>query len=58
MSNAANHPHPTDDRAQAYRHLPEVIPLEDTAASIKCDSPSEASGEENAFIAAAISAGG
>ena len=49
-----------DDRvgAQAYRHLPETISLAETVASMRGDSPPEASGERNDFIAAAINAGG
>jgi hypothetical protein len=35
-----------------------VISREDTVASVKGDSPAESGGEENAFIAAAINAGG
>jgi hypothetical protein len=60
MSNSAHDPHPTDDGAEAqkYRHLPEAISLEDTVTSMRGDSPSEASGERNDFIAAAINAGG
>ena len=60
MSNAAKHPDPMENRAeaQAYRHLPEMIPVADTVASMRGDSPPEASGERNDFIAAAVNAGG
>ena len=43
---------------EAFRHLPDTVSLEDTVASIRGDSPSPPSGEANAFIAAAVNAGG
>ena len=65
MSRATNHPSPADDsaadasaEAHAYRHLSEAISLKDTVASMRGDSPPDPSGERNAFIAAAINAGG
>ena len=60
MTDAADHPGPTGARpeAQDYRHLPEMVSLEDTVESMRGDSPPEAGGEPNQFIAAAINAGG
>lgn len=60
MSKAAAPPSSEHDRSEAwaYRHLPEVISVEDTVASVRGDSPSDPCGEQNAFIAAAIKAGG
>jgi hypothetical protein len=45
-------------RPGAFRHLPDVISLEDTVTSIRGDVPASFSGEDNAFIAAAVNAGG
>jgi hypothetical protein len=43
---------------EAFRHLPDVIAIEDTITSIRGDFPPGPSGEQNAFIAAAVDAGG
>ena len=42
----------------AFRHLPAPVRLEETVATTRGDSPPEAIGEQNAFIAAALHAGG
>jgi hypothetical protein len=42
----------------AFRHLPAPVRLEETVATSRGDSPAEALGEQNAFIATALQAGG
>ena len=42
----------------AFRHLPAPVRLEETVATTQSDSPPEDIGEQNAFIAAALNAGG
>ena len=41
-----------------FRHLPAPVRLEETVATTRGDSPPEAIGEQNEFIAAALRAGG
>jgi hypothetical protein len=46
---------PTPD---AFRHLPRAVALEDTVESVPSDVPFRPTDERNAFIEAAVQAGG
>lgn len=58
MAKAAGHPSSDGAAPKAFWHLPDAIRVEDTVTSIRGDLPPEPSGERNAFIAAAVNAGG
>jgi hypothetical protein len=59
MARAENRPNAaTRTDPEAFSHLPDAISVEDTVTSIRGDSPPDPSGERNAFIDAALNAGG
>jgi hypothetical protein len=45
-------------RTGAFRHLPEPVRLEETVSTTRGNATPELLGEPNAFIAAAVHAGG
>ncbi len=44
--------------SEAFRHLPDGVALEDTVASVVSDGAFASADERNAFIEAALQAGG
>jgi hypothetical protein len=44
--------------SEAFRRLPDAVVLEDTVESVRNTVPLEPAGERNAFIDAALQAGG
>jgi hypothetical protein len=48
----------TANETSPFRHLPQPAVLEDTVTSIRGDVPPDPDGGRNAFIAAAVEAGG
>ena len=59
MPDTEGHVSPTErPPSEMFHHLPDGVVLEDTVLSVLGDVPSEPAGERNAFIDAALQAGG
>lgn len=60
MPGTTDRPSTTEGKggAQAFRHLPEPVALEDTVTTVRGDRPPNPGDGRNAFIDLAIHAGG